>query len=120
MSIVLSAYFCLCENKDADQLRSNSEADQRLCFRYTDSKFLFFLNQKFQASSTLLKLHRLVCVRPGQKPLRLVISRRSSYEIKGSYSYEPPHGKTNNLHMRKQRCRPAPLFSLHRLYTSSS
>ena len=21
--------------------------------------------------------------------------------------YEPPHGKTNNLHMRKQRCRSA-------------
>ena len=25
--------FCICENKDADQLRSNREADQRLCFR---------------------------------------------------------------------------------------
>ena len=24
-------------NKDADQLRGNREADQRLCFRYTDS-----------------------------------------------------------------------------------
>ena len=24
--------FCLCENKGADQLRSNCEADQRLCF----------------------------------------------------------------------------------------
>ena len=29
--------FCICENKDADQLRSNCAADQRLCFRYTDS-----------------------------------------------------------------------------------
>ena len=28
---------CLCENKDADQLRGNREADQRLCFRHTDS-----------------------------------------------------------------------------------
>ena len=27
---------CICENKDADQLRSNCEADQRLCFRHTD------------------------------------------------------------------------------------
>ena len=26
--------FCICENKDADQLRGNREADQRLCFRY--------------------------------------------------------------------------------------
>ena len=28
--------FCICENKDADQLRGDREADQRLCFRYTD------------------------------------------------------------------------------------
>ena len=29
--------FCMCENKGADQLRSNCKADHRLCFRYTDS-----------------------------------------------------------------------------------
>ena len=29
--------FCICENKDADQLRGNREADQRLGFRYIDS-----------------------------------------------------------------------------------
>ena len=29
--------FCIHENKDADQLRGNREADQRLCFRYIDS-----------------------------------------------------------------------------------
>ena len=29
--------FCICESKGADQLRGNREADQRLCFRYTDS-----------------------------------------------------------------------------------
>ena len=29
--------FGICQNKDADQLRGNREADQRLCFRYTDS-----------------------------------------------------------------------------------
>ena len=29
--------FCISENKDADQLRGNREADQRLCFRYMDS-----------------------------------------------------------------------------------
>ena len=26
--------FCICENKNADQLRSNCAADLRLCFRY--------------------------------------------------------------------------------------
>ena len=29
--------FCICKNKDADQLHSNCPADQRLCFRYMDS-----------------------------------------------------------------------------------
>ena len=29
--------FCLCENKDTDQLCGNRTADQRLCFRYIDS-----------------------------------------------------------------------------------
>ena len=35
--IVRKPAFCICENKDADQLRGDREADQRLCFRYTDS-----------------------------------------------------------------------------------
>ena len=29
--------FRICENKDADQLCGERTADQRLCFRYTDS-----------------------------------------------------------------------------------
>ena len=29
--------YCICENKDADQLRGNREANQCICFRYTDS-----------------------------------------------------------------------------------
>ena len=33
---------CICENKDADKLRGNCEADQRLCFRYTDSTIPLF------------------------------------------------------------------------------
>ena len=60
--------FCICDNKDADQLRGNREADQRLCFRYTDSTISYFLNPKFQASSHLLLLYSLVCVGPGRKP----------------------------------------------------
>ena len=35
--VMRKADFCICENKDADQFRGNREADQRLCFRYTDS-----------------------------------------------------------------------------------
>ena len=38
MSLVLrKPDFCICENKDADQLHGDREANQRLCFRYTDS-----------------------------------------------------------------------------------
>ena len=38
MSLVMrKPAFCIYKNKDADQLRGNHEADQRLCFRYTDS-----------------------------------------------------------------------------------
>ena len=40
------------KKKDADQLRGNREADQRLCFRIV--RFVFFLNPKFQASGLLL------------------------------------------------------------------
>ena len=38
MSLVMrKPAFCISENKDADQLRGYRDADQRLCFRYTDS-----------------------------------------------------------------------------------
>ena len=66
--IVRKPDFCLGENKGADQLRGNLEADQRLCFRYSDSTIFFYLNPKFQASSSFLSLYRPVCVGPGRKP----------------------------------------------------
>ena len=43
---------CICENKDADQLRGNREADQRLCFRYSDSTIPLLL--KFEIPSLYL------------------------------------------------------------------
>ena len=42
-------FFCICENKGADQLRGNREAEQRLCFRYTDSTIP--LLSKYEISS---------------------------------------------------------------------
>ena len=47
--VVRKPAFCICENKDADQLRGNREADQRLCFRYMDS--IIPLLSKFEISS---------------------------------------------------------------------
>ena len=41
--------FCLCENKGADQLCCNCEADQRLCFRYTDSTIPLLLKYKISS-----------------------------------------------------------------------
>ena len=40
---------CIGENKGADQLRGNREADQRLCFRYSDSAILPLLNSKISS-----------------------------------------------------------------------
>ena len=40
---------CICENKDADQLRGNREADQRLYFRFTDSTVPLLI--KYEISS---------------------------------------------------------------------
>ena len=83
--------FCICENKDADQLRGNREADQRLCFAKLINAFVFatrivqslyYLHQKFQASSHLLWLYSLVCVGPCQKPRRPIFSQRGSYVIR--------------------------------------
>ena len=70
--------FCICENKDADQLRGNREADQRLCFCYTDSTVPLLSNSEIsslQPSS--------VAAEPGlcwtwSEPRRLVFSQRGS------------------------------------------
>ena len=48
--LVRKPAFCICENKDADQLSDDREADQHLYFCYIDSTSLYFLNPKFQAS----------------------------------------------------------------------
>ena len=79
------AAFCICENKDADQLRGNREADQRLCFRYT---YIYFLSTKFQACSHLVWFYSLVCVGPCRKPRSSVFSQRGFRDevVKLSYS----------------------------------
>ena len=49
---------CIWENKDADKLRGNREADQRLCIRYTNSTLpLLFKSEisSFQLASVLVQ-----------------------------------------------------------------
>ena len=41
--------FCICENKDADELRGNRTADQRLCFPYIDSTIPLLPNSEFSS-----------------------------------------------------------------------
>ena len=55
--------FCIFENKDADQLRGNREADQRHCFRYIASKIP--LLPKYKISSLQPSS---VCLQPGSCP----------------------------------------------------
>ena len=69
--------FHICENKDADQLRGNREADQRLCFQYLAST-IPLLHTKFQACSHLLWLYSQVCVGAGRKPRRPVFPQLGS------------------------------------------
>ena len=40
---------CIGENKEADQLRGNREADQRLCFRYMDRTIPLLLKSEISS-----------------------------------------------------------------------
>ena len=84
--------FCIFENKDADQLGSDCTAEQRLCFRYTDSAIPLLTNLKFQASSFLLWLYCLVCVGPGRKPQTPVFSQQGSYHLLPAFIKSFPVG----------------------------
>ena len=47
--VVRKRDYCPGENKGADQLRGNREADQRLCFRYTDSTIPLLLKSEISS-----------------------------------------------------------------------
>ena len=67
--------FCICENKDADQLRGNREADQRLRFRYTDSTIPLLPKSEISSLKMSSVLYSPVYVGPGRKPRKQVFSR---------------------------------------------
>ena len=70
--------FCICENKDADQLRGNREADQRLCFRYTDSTIPLLSKSEISSVYTYSVAVQPGLCRPGRKPRKPVFSERGS------------------------------------------
>ena len=78
----------ICENKDADQLRGNRQADQRLCFRYIASTIP--LLPKYKISSLYPSS---VAVQPG-------LCRTWSKTPKtGFLTNEPCHQKICLMHM---------------------
>ena len=71
---------CIGEHKDADQHR---EADERLCFRYSDKvQFLFYLMPKFQASSSFFVLVQAGLCRTCSETTLLVFPRGVSVVFK--------------------------------------
>ena len=68
---------CICENKDADQLRGNREADQRLCFRYSDNTIPLLLKTEI-SSFWLFSVQAGLC-RTCSETTLLVFPRGSSY-----------------------------------------
>ena len=66
--VVRTPAFCICENKDTDQLRGTAKLNSTFVFTTKIVQSLYFLNTKLLASSHLVWLYSLVCVGPGQKP----------------------------------------------------
>ena len=93
--------FCLCENKGADQLRSNCEADQRLCFRYTDSTLSLLIKSEissfYAASGTVhvgLCQTWLETPKTGFLASRLKVLWNCSHASEVLKTYEPRREKT--------------------------
>ena len=59
---------CIGENKDADLLRGTTKLISAFVFATRIVHFLFYLNPKFQDSSSFLCLYRPVCIGPVRKP----------------------------------------------------
>ena len=69
---------CICENKDADQLRGNREADQCLCFRYSDSTIPLLLKSEIPSFYFFSVLVQLVLCRTCSETTLLVFPRSGS------------------------------------------
>ena len=72
-------FFDLAKTKAQISLAVTAKLISAIVFATRIVQFLYFLNQKFPASSLLLRLYMLVCVGPGRKYGSRVFSRSSSY-----------------------------------------
>ena len=86
MSLVLrKPAFCICENKDADQLCGYCEADQRLCFRYIDSAIPLLSKSEISSlyPSSMAVQPGLCRTRSETQKTGFLRTRLISYMIKG-------------------------------------
>ena len=114
---------CIGENKGADQLRSNCEADHRLCFRYRDSTVPLLSKSKI---SSLLSSS--VTVQPGlcqtwSEPKMSVFSRTGSnfYSILGMYicNYDQQLVQSGPKSQHKDHVRNNPNYNKVPIQTSN-
>ena len=79
--VVRKPDFCIYENKDADQLRGNREADQRLCFRYTDSTIPLLPESEISSLYPSPMAAQPGLCRTWSETRRPVFSQRGSYNL---------------------------------------
>ena len=70
---------CIGENKDADQLRGNREADQRLCFRYMDSTIPLLPKSEISSFKPVSVLVQLGLCQTWSETTLLVFPRGGSF-----------------------------------------
>ena len=70
---------CIGENKDADQLRGNREADQHLCFRYWDGTIPLLLKSEISSFLLFSVLVQASLCRTCSETALLVFPRGGSY-----------------------------------------
>ena len=93
-----TGFFCICENKDADQLRGNREGlISVFVFATRIVQLLYFLNPKLQVSSHLLWLYSPVCVGPGRKP-------RNRFSDVAARIVSSVKKEKKNQNLKKKKC----------------
>ena len=79
---------CICKNKDADQLRRNREADQRLCFRYTDSTITLLPKSEISSlQPSSVSAQPGLCRTRSETPKTGFLTTRLIYELQKERKY---------------------------------
>ena len=111
---------CLGKNKGADQLCSNCEVDQRLCFRYSDSTVPLLLKSEISSLQPSSVLVQLGLCRTCSETTLLVFPRGGSNFQRTNLTYHPPyamfHHKTQLLLHKAELPCIFPACSIHLPY----